>query len=569
MKEKILLMLLPFWSPLIPPLGIACLKSYLHPRGYKVKILDANVEKEFKQINDSYFNTLKKYVPTNKRGNFYNIGQDVLRNHMMAHFNFNFNSPGISETDYNETIKAVIYNTFYCDIVDGFPAALEETAREFYTLLRKYITAVVDREKPGMVGLSVYSGTLAASLFTFKTIKENFPYIKTVMGGGVFASDLAVDSENFKYFLEKTPYIDKIIAGEGELLLLKLLRGELPRQQRVHTIKDISGRVLDIASDAASTPDFSDIDLDYYPYLAAYTSRSCPFNCSFCSETILWGNYRKKTARQVAAELTEMHEKYGYQLFLMSDSLLNPIAADMAKVLVKKGCSFYWDGYLRVDQQVCSRETTLLWRKGGFYRARLGLESGSQKILDMMHKRITLQQVREAVTSLAHAGIKTTTMWVIGHPGETEQDFQQTLDLVEELKDDIYEADCNPLWYFPTGQVDSNAWDKKYNRVLLYPAKAKELLIAQTWAIASEPSREETFERLNRFVQHCKNLGIPNPYSLEEIFHADERWKKLHKLAVPLLLDFNNKNPGVDENTRIEELIFAPNPLPEEEDFEF
>ncbi|MCP4213866.1 MAG: hypothetical protein GY765_04375, partial [bacterium] len=84
-KQKILLLMLPYWTPLVPPQGIAHLKSFLQHHGYKVRTADGNTEELFKELYDGYFDLLRKYIPVNKQGNFYNLGHDVIRNHMMAH----------------------------------------------------------------------------------------------------------------------------------------------------------------------------------------------------------------------------------------------------------------------------------------------------------------------------------------------------------------------------------------------------------------------------------------------------------------------------------------------------
>ena len=88
MKEKILLALMPYWVPLIPPMGIGCLKSYLSAHGFEVKTVDANVEPRFQQLIDRYFDLLKAYIPREKQGNIYNLGNEVLRRHMMAYLHF-------------------------------------------------------------------------------------------------------------------------------------------------------------------------------------------------------------------------------------------------------------------------------------------------------------------------------------------------------------------------------------------------------------------------------------------------------------------------------------------------
>ncbi|MGD2088773.1 MAG: radical SAM protein [Candidatus Aminicenantes bacterium] len=553
--DKILLALLPFWTSLIPPMGISCIKSFLQQYGYDVKAVDANVRSEFGEVNNDYLKTLAGFVPGNKRGNFYNIATDIVNKHMMAHLNYQ------DRREYMELIKLVVFQTFFCELNDSQVIQLDQMIAEFYRRFEKYFIDLLKQEEPAVLGLSMYSATAPASLFAFRLTKERFPHIKTVMGGGIFTGELDIDSPNFKFFLEKTPYIDKIIVGEGEKLFLKYLQGKLPESQVVYTLKDIDHETLNL--DTVEIPDFTDFDLRYYPNLAAYTSRSCPFQCTFCSEVVIWGKYRKKTAKLVVEELNKLSKKHNYQLFLMSDSLLNPIITDLANEFINAGISIYWDGYLRADKPACNIENTMLWRRGGFYRARLGLESGSPHILQAMGKKIMPDQIKAAVSSLAYAGIKTTTYWVIGYPGETEEDFCQTLALIEELKDDIYEADCNPFTYLLTGQVNSHQWADENRSISLYPETARDMLMFQTWVLGGEPSRERTFQRLNRFVQHCNNLGIPNPYMLQEIQKADERWKKLHKNAVPSIVEFmpnkDNKSHTIDENKNIKKIVFARN----------
>jgi len=551
MKDKILLALLPYWVPLIPPMGISCLKSSLQAQGYSVTTVDANVENRFQEVMDRYFNLLKEYVPPTKQGNIYNLGNEVLRHQMMAHLHARQTAP------YRDLVKRLVYNIFYTPIDDHQVEKLQELLDMFFQRLREYVINLLEREKHQVLGLSAYTVTLPASLFAFQLAKEIDPTIKTVMGGGIFSGELDMNSPNFQYFLERTPYIDAIIVGEGESLFLDYLQGKLPSDRKVYTLADVGHQTL--AMSEVLLPDYSDMDVRFYTTLASYTSRSCPFNCSFCSEKVLWGKYRKKTGRQIADELVQLSGKYKGQLFLMADSLLNPVVDDLSKTLIDEKLSLYWDGYLRADAAVCNRDNTFQWRQGGFYRARLGLESGSPQILEAMGKKITPTQIKQAVSALAYTGIKTTTYWVIGHPGETEKDFQATLDLITEMKDDIYEADCNPFIYFPSGQVSSDQWAKERKNRLLYPAEYREMMLVQTWVLDVPPSREETYQRVNRFTAHCRELGIPNPYTLRDIYHADERWKKLHPNAVPPLADFlegkNSGRPTIHENMELEKMV--------------
>jgi hypothetical protein len=559
-QEKILLVLLPFWEPLIPPIGISCLKSYLTGHGYQVKTVDSNVVDQFGVLYKKYFDTLKSYLPQDKWGNFYNIGKDLLRNHLMAHINYT------DETEYIQLVKELVFQTFFSEANETQVRNLNEILTVFITTLETYIHSLLKAENPTVLGLSVYRGNVPASLFAFRITRKYYPHIRTVMGGGVFADQLAVGSPDLEFFLAQTKeYIDALIIGEGEILFHKYLSGEFPADKRLYTLGDIDNVTLDIST--VDTPDFSDFELQHYPSLALYASRSCPFQCSFCSETLQWGNYRKKKVARVVQDAVQLYRQHGFQLFLMSDSLLNPVIMDFANELLKTDVSIYWDGYLRIDNHTCDIDTTLLWRQAGFYRARLGVESGSPKVLNLMDKRITVEQTRQAVSSLARAGIKTTTYWLVGYPGETEDDFQQTLDLIEYLKDDIYEAWCNLYWYYPGGQVKSG--DLAEESVLLYPEKAKDMLIIQTRVITGEPSKEVMVQRLFRFIDHCQRLGVPTIYSMHDINKADERWQRLHKNATPPLVKFISRDAYITENRDIKKISFAQNTLTQKLDFDF
>ncbi|MCP4220513.1 MAG: B12-binding domain-containing radical SAM protein [bacterium] len=558
-KEKILLVMAPFWPALIPPVGIACLKSFLLRHGYRVKTVDMNVEKQFDDIYSRYFDLLVTYIPAEKQGNFQNIGEDVLRNHMMAFFNRQ------DQQEYVQLVQALIENTFFTGVEEEAVFSLHRIIEDFYSLLSTYFNALVEKEKPDVLGFSLYEGTLPASLFAAQLTRESYPHIKIVVGGGLFAEQLSAGSPNWDVFLRKTPYIDKVITGEGENLFLEYLQGKLPDSQRVYTLENRGGKTMPLVS--VPVPDFTDFDLDRYPYLASYTSRSCPFQCSFCSETIQWGKFRKKETAQIVRELKHLNKVHKRQLFLMCDSLMNPVISGLAEAMLEEDVPIYWDGYLRADKNVCDMDNTILWRRGGFYRARLGIESGSQRVLDLMGKKITTDQIKQAIGNLAAAGIKTTTYWVIGYPGETEEDFQETLKLVEELGNDIFEAWCSPLYYYPKAQVKSEEWSEKHT--LLYPEKAKDMLVLQTWIQDCLPSREETYDRMYRFVRHCNTLGVPNPFTLRDVNRADKRWKTLHKNAVPALLEFQTAGKIVNESRDVKPLCSLHYSIEEDGDFGF
>ncbi len=561
-KKKVLLALLPFWTPLIPPQGIARLKGFLKEHGYAVKSVDANLENEFKRLYDQYFNTLKRFIPEKKWGNFYNIGNDVWREHMMARLNHEKDD----EARYMQLVKILVERIFYWPLNDGQAEELDEILSGFYSQLEHYFLDLLEKEQPDILGLSVYRDTVAASLYVFKLTRQRYPHIKTVMGGGIFTIQLPLGSPNLEYFLERTQStIDKIIVGEGEGLLLKYLEGKLPAARRLFSREDL-GEGERVGFAPVAMYDFSDFNPGNYNYQAAQASASCPNQCSFCNVASFYGEYKEKPAEQTVEEMTELYKRNGIQLFFMLDALLNPVIDKLAGEFIKSNMALYWDGYLRVDDAV-DMEKALMWRRGGFYRARIGVETGSQKILDLMGKGITVDQIRGTISSLSYAGIKTTAYIVIGHPGETEEDFRQTLDLIEELKNDFWEVECNPFTYIYSGQGKADEWAGR--RKLLYPGWAKEMLITQTWFLGGVPGREEMYERVQRFAAHCRRLEVATPWALKDVNKSDERWKRLHKNAVPPVIELIRKGVYIDECKQVEQLSFAGNTNMQGEDSEF
>jgi radical SAM superfamily enzyme YgiQ (UPF0313 family) len=450
---------------------------------------------------------------------------------MMAHLNYK------DEKEYMELVKLLVYNYYYVKVEDDCIMELNKAISDFYETLGRYFLFLLGYEKPDLVGITVYRTTLPASLFILKLTKETYPHIKTVIGGGVFADSHAVGTPNFEILLEATKdYLDKIFVGQGELLFLKFLRGELPGSQRVYTLEDLDSEELDFED--IDIPDFSDFNVYKYGYLTATASISCMFQCTFRNESKFWGKFRKKNAGQVVAEMIELNKKYNRQLFFMTDSLLNPVITDLTNEIIRKNVPLYYDAYFRIDKASTNIQNTLQWRRGGLYRVRLGIESGSQRILDKMGKCISIDQVKSALSSFAHSGIKTTTYWIIGHPGETEEDFQKTLDLIEELKDYIWQAECNPFRYYFNVLNCSNEWDSY--RVPLFPEKVKDMLIFQEDEVArqifdsTDPvvPMKDIFQRLDlpKTFYHvdCARINLTTsafPY-LRAVYSKETREKK-------------------------------------------
>jgi len=535
--KRILLLMLPYWTPLIPPQGLGMLKAHLIPQGHKVLTSDLNTADQFRDIYDSYFALLKEHIPQRHQANLYNIGHDVLHNHMTA-------ATRVSErSKHRSIVRALIWHTFYVAASEELVEGLIALVLDFYKELDNFLDKIVRMFTPDVVGFSVLKGTVPASMYAATRIRRALPEATIIFGGGTFADSHSVGSPNFDTLVKETEgTVDHIlIGGQGELMLDAILTDQ--PTERVVTLTSLGLTPLSFAE--LPTADLSDFEIDRYPYLAATGSGSCPMKCSFCNASVFFGRYIRKNNKQLITEMVELSHRYGRQIFFLTDSLLNPIIDRLSSAFIKHDDTIYYDCYFRVDRPSGKLDNTFQWRRGGLYRTRIGVESGSQRVLDMMHKGITVQQTRDTLYALATAGIKTTAYMVIGHPGETEDDFQATLDLMTEMKDFIWQAEPNPFYYHYAGQFESDSWAE--HRQLLYPESMRDELLFDTWTLDMEPLREERYERLRRFTEHCRELGIPNPYSGRELYEADQRWASLHRNAVPGIWEFETFGARLNE----------------------
>lgn len=515
-RKRLVLLRLPFFSPISPSLALGMLKSFLERNGHSVTSIDLNVDPVLWTTQRRYFATLEAIDGKKSRD-----GHSKLWALINAHMHLYLNGENgeraarlISAISALFGMQVSVRQAIgLTPIVDGFFARLQQCLEQ------------VEFTEADFVGASTYTTSLAPTLYALRYIKHRYPKCRTVMGGGVFADDLALGSENLETLLRECPYVDHVVLGEGELLLLRLIEGALGHR-RVVTLSELGRESLDIGS--LPPPDFSDIDLSKYFYLTLEGGRSCPFQCSFCSETIQWGEYRKKGKQYLADQMIGLSERYGNRRFFMGDSLVNPYINGLAAELVNRRAGLAFDGYLRADKAASDAERGQLWARAGLYRARLGLETASKHMLEVMDKRITPQSMLEVLKNLAAHGIRTTTYWVVGFPGETEKDFEETLDFVEEAYPHIYELEAHPYYYYPYGQVTS----RLFKGVSIYPQELVEIIKFKVWEVEdAQPSREEKFDRLRRFSDLASHLGIPNIYSMVEQYEAEKRWREL--TAVP------------------------------------
>ncbi|MBV6443439.1 MAG: radical SAM protein [Haliscomenobacteraceae bacterium CHB4] len=165
------------------------------------------------------------------------------------------------------------------------------------------------------------------------------------------------------------------------------------------------------------------------------TTRGCPFKCNWCAKPIYGNRYNSRSPERVAAEIEMLIGRHGVRHFWMADDIfgLKPGWVQRFRDIVReKNLKFQYKIQSRVDL-LLKEDTIDALAASGLRQVWVGAESGSQKILDAMDKGTTVEEIREATKLLKKKGIEVCFFLQFGYLGETKEDIEATLNMVEEL----------------------------------------------------------------------------------------------------------------------------------------
>ena len=163
-----------------------------------------------------------------------------------------------------------------------------------------------------------------------------------------------------------------------------------------------------------------------YP-ISIITSRGCPYSCIFCQGRRMVGKKIRKRSAALIVDEIEHILSYGINRINVADDLF---ASDKAKVkevcgeIQKRGLSFTWSAFARVN--TVDRETLQTMKDTGCDSVSFGVESGNPEMLQRIRKKITLDQVRQAVRLCNEVGMIAHTSFIVGLPGETMETLEET-----------------------------------------------------------------------------------------------------------------------------------------------
>jgi anaerobic magnesium-protoporphyrin IX monomethyl ester cyclase len=251
-------------------------------------------------------------------------------------------------------------------------------------------------------------------------------------------------------FLEK---FDVVVRGEGEQTMLELLSA----YEKSSGLSAVAGLAY---RETTSLPSRGNIfftanraftkELDKIPFPArellpnesyiqyakkkygfsittVMSTRGCPYRCEFCSNVVFGGSYRERSPQNVVDEV-EAALALGYERISFADDVFTmkkDRVIGICREIRKRGLNFQWECLGRVDalDAVTAREM----KAAGCTRIFFGIESGNEKMLEVMNKKITLEQARQAVTAAHLAGLQVGAFFIVCYPGDTDETVLETL----------------------------------------------------------------------------------------------------------------------------------------------
>ncbi len=401
------------------------------------------------------------------------------------------------------------------------------------------LRARLEELQPAVVGFQMFSYDFSAVVSAICSLRNVLPDAVVVLGGPHVS---AVGAE----VLKEIPTADFAIAGEGEIgfpmLMKHVLREEPIRLESIPGIiyRDerrarMIGRGFVPDLDALGFPAWDLMAPGEYPdspqggfYMnfpiaPISTTRGCPYPCAFCGSAVNMGKkLRFRSIQTVLAEMRVLYDDYGVREFHIIDDMFNykkERVAEFCKGIKDQGMeiSYTFPNGLRLNH--LDMEMLQMMKETGAYAFNVGIESGSQRILDKMKKKLTLELIEEKVNLINEAGLEPCGFFIIGFPGETEEDIEATIRFAKKLKlKRAHFSNFLPLPGTPAtqdllacGEIEPPSWDSLFYARVAYAPKGmtrKRLKALQRKAYLSFHLRPSILFRMLREIRSFNHFKL-------------------------------------------------------------
>ncbi|MGZ7047317.1 MAG: B12-binding domain-containing radical SAM protein, partial [Methanobacterium sp.] len=300
--------------------------------------------------------------------------------------------------------------------------------------------------------------------------------------------------------LKEEDSLDTVVMGEGEETIVDVVTNfEKNGLNYLSEVRGISYRDDDKIRQNLPRPLIKNLDEIPFParHLIPFkeyktsknqaggiiTSRGCVFSCNYCSSSLIMGKkYRSRSPGNVVDELEELTEKYNIReiAFLDDIFMLNKRRARaIAEEIHDRNIDLSFVTSSRVD--TVERDLLKCLKDVGMSTLYCGVESGSQRVLDLMGKGITLKHAEDAIKAAKDVDVDVMGSFILGYPGETSEEMDQTIDFAIKLDPDYSQFSIltpfpgTPLYYElkEKGLLETEDWNKytvldsviKYNKI--------------------------------------------------------------------------------------------------------
>jgi radical SAM superfamily enzyme YgiQ (UPF0313 family) len=321
----------------------------------------------------------------------------------------------------------------------------------------QHLLKEIESKKFDLICLSSYSKDIANIKSLSGKLKVHSPESIIVLGG----VQPSLMPEATMEFVE--PGVDFCFTGDGENSLARFVVDTECRNFSHDILRNIPGLVFRLNGEIIKNPSELIEDLDsipfprwdimppasypksphgaffrQFPYAATYATRGCPFPCTFCSASKLSGKkVRHRSVENIMEEIKLLNKDYGVKEIHFEDdnfSVKRKLLTEFCETLLKEDLNITWCFPNGLRLEILDMNDLRLMRRAGCYAVNVGVESGSDRILKRMRKGVTTEEMRESISKVKRAGIDIGGFFIIGFPGETNEDILQTIKYSKSLE---------------------------------------------------------------------------------------------------------------------------------------
>ena len=308
------------------------------------------------------------------------------------------------------------------------------------------VDEVIRRLPADVFGMSAWTANRRGVKMVAECIKSHHPAAHVIVGGP-HATPLAPE------VLAHYPAVDTVCVGESDVTFLELL-DRLAKGASTRGVAGTYWRGDDgVAVQGPKRASIEELDTlaspqEYFDTHILMTSRGCPWSCTFCGAETTWGRgFRSNSVPYVLDAIEKALAKLPVKMIQIKDDTFTTHkkrVLELCRGIRARGIQFLWSCDTRVD--MLSDELLREMRLAGCQRLSLGVESGSQRILDAIEKKITPDEILASTRLAQKYGIKVRYFMMLGNRGDDAESFHETLQFLKRAQPHEYIFSCLSIY---------------------------------------------------------------------------------------------------------------------------